>query len=366
MDYKELIIKPLSDDSPCGANLEDDAGFQNFFFAAQGTPERFDGENTVDAEPPDWRQIQKQSLEFMQQSKDAKLICILAQAVLNTEGIQAFSACLQGLAELFNNQWAHLYPLLDEDDGDPLERVAALAHLNEVFITNTLKSLPLASARGIGQVTLTAINQINDASNDSALNETQIKGIFTENNFDQLQLLHTEVTYCLSSLSAINDCLTENAGHQYAADFSKVSELLEQILAALDKFADLAPQETEQTASVEESEDANVLETGAENQGANVQRADGNKVQQSSYATSGRVSSREDVERCLGMVNDYYAQHEPSSPIPVLINRALKLVNKDFLEIMKDIYPDALPALQQLGGLSEEERQGSSDSDDSW
>lgn len=366
VDYRALITTPLSDDSPCGVNLEDDAGFQNFFFAAQGTPERFDGENTLAAEPPDWRQIKKQALEFAEQTKDVKLFCILAQAVLNTEGMQAFSECLQGLAELFDNQWQHFYPSLDEDDGDPLERIAALAHLNETFITSTLKSLPLASARGIGQVSLNEINQSNDPSDDAALSESQIKGIFSENNFEQLQLLHTGVTYCLSSLSAINDCLAEQAGHQYTVDFNKVSELLTQILAALDKFADLVPQEAEQAASFEEPDNANKHETGAENQGAKIQRVDGNNLQQGSFAISASISSREEVERCLNMVNDYYAQYEPSSPIPVLIHRALKLVDKDFLEIIQDIYPDALPALKQLGGLSDEHEDGASNSDDSW
>jgi type VI secretion system protein ImpA len=113
MDYDQEISADLSGDAVCGVNLEDDSGFQNFFFEAQGTPERFDGQSTVPAEPPEWRAVKKQALEYFKSTKDLKLAGILTQAVLNTEGIVKFEQCLNGILELVQNKWSDVFPPLD-------------------------------------------------------------------------------------------------------------------------------------------------------------------------------------------------------------------------------------------------------------
>lgn len=66
-----------------------------------------------------------------------------------------------------------------------------------------------------------------------------------------------------------------------------------------------------------------------------------------------KLSSRQDVERCLDLICSYYEEFEPSSPIPILIKRSQKLVNLSFLDIVKDIFPDALDHVHKLGGISE-------------
>ena len=361
MDYQQLISEPLADDAVCGQNLEDDAEFQNFFFMAQGTPERYDGENTFPAEPPDWRVVKKQALAYLEQTKDIKLICVLAQAVVNTDGLTEFAACLQGLAFLFENHWQALYPPLDEDDGDPLERVTALAYLNDAFISKTLKALPLASARGVGQVSLNVLSHSGDS--DNALSESQIRAIFTENNSGQLQLLYEAVAYSLTSLTSINSCLIAQAGHQYTVNFSQLADLLTQISKVLEQYAGLGSQDDGPAELDEKSASAVNQHSGqAEHSASQVQA----EVTAAKVAP-GAIASRADVERCLRAINEYYARYEPSSPLPMLIGRALKLVNKDFFEIIKDIYPDALPALYQLGGTSEGASPAEpSGSDDSW
>lgn len=363
MNYQQLISEPLAEDAVCGQNLEDDAEFQNFFFLAQGTPERYDGENTLPAEPPDWRVIKKQALSYLEKTKDIKLICILAQAVLNTEGLNEFAACLQGLVALFENHWQALYPPLDEDDGDPLERVTALAYLNDPFISKTLKALPLASARGVGQVSLNSLSHSSNGDDDSGLSQSQIKAIFAQNNSEQLQLLHTAVAYSLTSLASINSCLIEQAGHQYTVDFSQSADLLTQICTVLDEYAELDGQDDE-FADLDEPE----LSDDSHNEQQPSSVVQTQRAPLKTAAVVGAIASRADVERCLRAINDYYANYEPSSPLPMLIGRALKLVNKDFFEIIKDIYPDALPALHQLGGTSDEAppNEAPSSDDDNW
>lgn len=52
---------------------------------------------------------------------------------------------------------------------------------------------------------------------------------------------------------------------------------------------------------------------------------------------------------------DYYAKHEPSSPLPILLKRAKRLVGADFMEIIKDLAPDGAANVRLIGGDAETE-----------
>jgi type VI secretion system protein ImpA len=69
----------------------------------------------------------------------------------------------------------------------------------------------------------------------------------------------------------------------------------------------------------------------------------------------GAVKSRQDVVRSLDAIAAFYRQAEPSSPIPLLLERAKRLVSKDFLEVLADIAPDALATARAAGGLKSPE-----------
>jgi type VI secretion system protein ImpA len=362
MDYDSVIKLPISDDMICGENMEDDSGFQSFFFAAEGTPERYDGQTTSPAEPPDWREIKKQALEYLGQTKDVKLISVLCQAVLNTEGLLKFEECLRGLSALISENWVEFYPPLDEDDGDPLERLSALGHLTEGYITTTLKTTPLASVKGLGQVTLQSIDKGIAGSSDDALSLSQIKGIFSEVDSSENLALYTAINHCKTHLNDINQVFIEQAGHEYGVNFDPTLDVLGQLALAYENHANL-----QMVAEEANSEDADVADHEDSEEGIMVSSNGGGRSV-NTFDANGKLGSRKDVEKCFKMILEYYAQHEPSSPIPILVQRANKLVHLDFLAIMKDIYPDALSSLHQLGGITEEDttESGSSSTDDSW
>ena len=50
----------------------------------------------------------------------------------------------------------------------------------------------------------------------------------------------------------------------------------------------------------------------------------------------------------------YYKSHEPSSPIPLLLERAKRLVNADFLTIMQDMAPQGIDNVHLIGGIEDE------------
>jgi type VI secretion system protein ImpA len=69
----------------------------------------------------------------------------------------------------------------------------------------------------------------------------------------------------------------------------------------------------------------------------------------------GSIRTRQDAIRALDAVADYFRRNEPSSPIPLFVERAKRLVAKDFLEVLADIAPDALAQARAAGGIHQSE-----------
>ena len=65
---------------------------------------------------------------------------------------------------------------------------------------------------------------------------------------------------------------------------------------------------------------------------------------------SGRLASNQDVLKALDMILAYYQQSEPSSPVPLLIKRAKRLVGKSFVDIIRDLSPDAMAQVKMVSG----------------
>jgi type VI secretion system protein ImpA len=69
----------------------------------------------------------------------------------------------------------------------------------------------------------------------------------------------------------------------------------------------------------------------------------------------GQIRNREDAVRSLEAVADFFRRSEPSSPVPMFVDRAKRLISRDFLEVLAELAPDSLAAVKQVGGIREAE-----------
>jgi len=53
----DKLLEPVSEDSPCGDDLEYDPEFGELERAAQGKPGHEMGDEVIPAEPPDWSEV---------------------------------------------------------------------------------------------------------------------------------------------------------------------------------------------------------------------------------------------------------------------------------------------------------------------
>jgi type VI secretion system protein ImpA len=67
------------------------------------------------------------------------------------------------------------------------------------------------------------------------------------------------------------------------------------------------------------------------------------------------IKSRQDAIRALDAVAAFFRSHEPSSPVPLFVERAKRLVSKSFMEVLEDIAPEGLSQAQLIGGIKNDE-----------
>lgn len=83
---------------------------------------------------------------------------------------------------------------------------------------------------------------------------------------------------------------------------------------------------------------------------------EGHAVAMATNATcrNDEIAGPDDVKRRLEEICAYYARHEPSSPVPMLLRRAQRLVGADFLALMKELAPAGIDELQRVTGPLED------------
>jgi type VI secretion system protein ImpA len=65
------------------------------------------------------------------------------------------------------------------------------------------------------------------------------------------------------------------------------------------------------------------------------------------------VSKRDDAIYLLELASSYFRNNEPSSPLPMLIDRARRLATMEFMDILRDLAPDGLMQAQTIAGQQE-------------
>jgi type VI secretion system protein ImpA len=68
---------------------------------------------------------------------------------------------------------------------------------------------------------------------------------------------------------------------------------------------------------------------------------------------TGGIKSREDVLKALAAISAYYERYEPSSPIPIFMARCKRLVMMGFVDIVRELVPDAISQVDVLRGRVE-------------
>ncbi len=310
----------------------------------------------------EWREIQKTALELSTRTHDLRVAMLLTRALLHSEGIIGFHDGLKLLQGLIERYWDSLHPQLDvEDKNDPFfTRVNILEELcNWQIMIKPLMKATMCASRAVGHFNLRDIRiatgikvtelVLTDKEKKSPAGLETIKAAFKDCEFEDLLANKEAIGASLQSINSFETWFIKKAGSARAPDFSKLSVILKE----MDDFfkKQLAGRASSKPSTLKQK-----LEPENNKAVSNPQLVE--PVAGQMDKPMEMINNRQDVIRVLDQICTYYEQNEPGSPVPLLLKRARRLVEKNFLDIVQDLAPKSAAEIKTLiSGATDEKPQ---------
>jgi type VI secretion system protein ImpA len=224
-------------------------------------------------------------------------------------------------------------------------RVSALSALVSPDLLSALRAAPLLVSQVAGPISLRhfaiAAGEMSQPSDGPKVDANLLDAGFREVQLAALQNLATSLQGARDELKRLGEAFQAGAGVP-GPDFSALDRVLYQAQSAV------RPRLAARAAEGEP-----VKTDGAEPVNGNPAGATA-AVLAAAPAITGAIRNREDVVMMLDKICGYYERHEPSSPLPLLLQRCRKLAALSFIDIVKDLAPSALQQVELIGGIAKE------------
>lgn len=336
-----VFLQSKGDDSPSGENLEYDPIFTEMEIAGQPGEERQIGDEVTAAEDPDYSDLAEKALAVLEKSHDLRAAVFLADAYLNTKGLAGFADVTTYVRGCLEDFWDSCHPELDEDDDDdPTMRINAVQGLGGAeTIYRSLRRTALTESRNFGRLSLRDMEiaegkMAAPSGMENVPDSATISAAFQDTDDDFLTTLLTAAQVAEDNVRAISGLFDDRTPGQ-GPDLDEVIKLLRQIKRRLTEYASA------------EGVDDTAQDDDADDMGGGASMAVGGPV--------GGINSPSDVSNALDRIVAYYRRSEPSSPVPIMLERAKRLVGADFLTIMKDMAPDGVDNVHLIGGIEDDD-----------
>ena len=340
----DSLLEPVAGDNPCGRDMEYEPAFLALQELARGKPEQAMGDKVKPAQEPAWPKVREAAEALFSSTKDLRVAGTLYLALVKTAGVAGCEGGLGLIAGLLQRYWDHLYPLLDaEDNNDSTFRVNSLmAALVSDEALNALRVAPFVESRQFGKHSLrsfrlaTGVFKADATAPDADQKHevSRIEAAFSDISLESVKSVADLVNGAIAHLTTIQHVLLDKAGG-IPEDLKPLTVDLRDMKSVID--AQLARRGVD-TGTLESATAGDSGQDAAGNQGP-----------------SGAVRNRSDVLAAIDRVCEYYVRAEPSSPVPLLLQRAKRLVNKDFMEIVRDLTPGGVSEAEAIGGLEKRE-----------
>jgi type VI secretion system protein ImpA len=352
------LLRSHGDDAPSGENLEYDPAFMSLEIAAQPGEERQIGDQIIAAEDPDHQEVITQAMDVLGRSHDLRAAVFLAYSYLRTRGFPGFAEVtgyIRGVVEQF---WDTCHPQLDpDDDNDPTMRVNAIMALADPrTILPGIRSAPLTESRTFGRFSLRdmLIAEGEIAAPEGAENlpdRAQILAAFQDTNTERMSGLRAAIAQAHDDVRAVIKVFDDNA----PAHNTKLDDLVRALRQVLDRFEDAGIGDP--AAAAADADAGTAADEGGGDGEAAGSAAPAGGGRGGGVALPGAITNQNDVRNTLDRLMQYYAKFEPSSPVPVLLARAKRLVGADFMTIIRELAPEGEGNVNLIAGIK-------SDSDD--
>lgn len=332
-----VVLSSLGEAAPSGENLEYEQVFTELVLAAQFGEERQAGKEILPEQEPDPATIAIKAEAVLAKSHDLRAAALLAYAELRRDGWTGFAGATSYIRGCLENFWNTCHPQLDaEDDDDPTMRVNAVLGLADPrTVLRAVRTTPLTDSPNFGRFSLRDIaiaeGELEPPPEMNVPERVTIAAAFQDTPLATLEVIHAGVRGAYQDILAINRIFDEKLPGRGPA--------LDPLIRNLKRAADRLGAVVGEPANVgEETVSEDAIATAVDPAPA-------------PRGMMGEISTRQDVEAAIDKILAYYGKHEPSSPVPILLSRAKRLVGADFMTIVKDLAPGGADNVKLLGGL---------------
>lgn len=195
----------------------------------------------------------------------------------------------------------------------------------------------LVSSKTLGRFSMRDIRLANgeisksEGDDTATPDPTHIEAAFLDCELEELTANSDAVTQCIDTLQDLESYAREQVGTELAPDLGALSAGLKAV--------------------------HNILRNQLARRGVALDAVEGDAAGDAATPASvpGEIRSRDDAIRVLEQVCEYFRKNEPSSPVPLLLQRAKRLISKDFMEILRDLTPQGVSEAEMIGGVDRDD-----------
>ena len=338
----ESWLEPLADDMS-GPDLEYDPSFLELAQAANGRPETQFGV----AELPSWPLTLELSLALFERTRDLRVAMMWGRAAINLQGLEGLPGALALLHGLLARFWDEVHPRPDTDDGDTFSRLSILGSLDTLngMLGDVRQAQLLVDRRLDGTKVRDieiALNRLAPRADEAVSAPAQIEGMLGAHP-ELAARVRASVEESLQSLEELQTLMNDRFGSDIAVDTKNLRSMLTAVQSILPLGAD--------------GVEASSTDTHDDTQESNADTAEGSLTLAASLtarrADSGVMSidSRQDAIRAIKLICAYLERSEPTNPAQLLLRRAERLIDKNFLQLVHDFAPDAVREVARILGV---------------
>ena len=330
-------LMPLAD-SPCGESLEYDDDFREMEKAAVGRPP---SQFEIEGVQPDWRAVLTRAQSLFERTRDLRVAIYWARARVRLDGASTLPEGLRLVEGLLSRFWDDLHPL--PDDGDAYARVNAINDMcSPAGLLSDLREAKVLDDRSIGELRgrdiEVALGQLESRSGDAVYPRQAIEQMLaTAAEADPA--LKEFPGAALAKAAELQQMMRDRVGYAAAPE-------LQPLVAVLSGLRDVMPSAPGVAGGTTES-------GGGEGSSGHAEGGSSRSVSRGSL--SGGIENRNDALRAIDMVCEYLERTEPTNPAQLLLRRARRLVNKNFVELVRELAPESLNEVARVMGISAEE-----------
>lgn len=326
----DQLLKPISQELSTGSDLREDLSVSSIYFQIKDARTQArnlerkiqQGEENLDPMSC-WKKVNELALKILlDESKDLEVVAWFIEAEVRMKGVDGLLFGFQLMFKLIENCWESLFPR--EDDSEIDSRLAAFAGLNGIDVDGTLIQ-PILSISITRAPAIPMWEYIAKSTPPEKINQAVL-----DSGSDFYQNLIEKTEQAIKSYSGLVRMIDEKCQDR-APPTSQILNTLNKFKEQLHFLINDSPFNLTPEKVIEISKDA-----------------------EPSHSKQTQILlSRQEALNTLMQIAEFFKQNEPHSPIPYLLDRAVRWGALSFPELLEEMVVDqaARKAVGDLSGI---------------